>query len=107
MQHKEIVRALIRLDILVNDIVPKGEREYTQIEEVIIGLFMTIRGLYKAIIHLLIKEMATECEILVRSLITASLRLMYLNKHLKDRDALICSWIDNMYIEWDNITKEA
>jgi hypothetical protein len=105
--HKNIIKQMIKLDKLVKNIVPRSELRLAPTEEPIIGFFIILRGIYIAIIELLIKNMATESEILVRSLITASLRLMYLHKHAEDRIALIFGWFNDCYVKWYYISKAA
>ncbi len=105
--HKNIIKQMMKLNELVNIILPRSALSLTATEESTIGFFISLRGIYIAIIQLLIKNMVTESEILVRSLITASLRLMYLDKYLEDRIALILGSSNKFYDEWYYISKEA
>ncbi|MGH7900913.1 MAG: DUF5677 domain-containing protein [Thermodesulfobacteriota bacterium] len=105
--HKNIVKQMMKLDGLVNNMLPRSELSLTATEQSTLGFFTILRGIYRAIIALLIKNLATESEILVRSLITVSLRLMYLDKHPGDRIALILGESNKFYDQWYYISKEA
>lgn len=105
--HKIIIKQMIKLDNLVKNILPKREQRFTPTEDAIIGFFSVLRGIYVAIIELLNKKMATQSKILLRSLITTSLRLMYLDRHPEDRIALILGWFNKFYEEWHYVSEEA
>jgi hypothetical protein len=107
MKVGDIINALVRLDELVDNITPRGEIHLKQYEAIIIGLFSNLRGLYKAIIQLLAKEMATESEIVIRSLLIASLQLMYLERNPDQRIALVCGWLNRNNLDIRNTIEEA